>query len=62
MGFGAMLAGDWAFGAGLTGGAVLSLTACIALMAMWIGAGAAVYLAGRRAAHSLSQRRGSPRR
>lgn len=39
MGFGAMLAGGCAVGAGMSGGAVFSLTAWIALVAMWVGAG-----------------------
>ena len=39
MGFGGMLAGGCAVGAGVTGGSVLSLTAWVALLAMWISAG-----------------------
>ena len=50
MGFGGMLAGGCAVGAGVTGGAVLSLTAWIALFAMWIGAGFAVFLFERQSA------------
>lgn len=38
MGFGAMLAGGCAVGAGVTGGAVLSLTAWVAVFFMWVGA------------------------
>ncbi|MEW2914759.1 YeeE/YedE family protein [Leisingera sp. JC11] len=38
MGFGAMLAGGCAVGAGLSGGSALSLTAWIAAFSMWIGA------------------------
>ena len=38
MGFGAMLAGGCAVGAGVTGGAVLSITAWIAAASMWAGA------------------------
>lgn len=38
MGFGAMLAGGCAVGAGLSGGAIFSLTAWMALVAMWAGA------------------------
>lgn len=38
MGFGAMLAGGCAVGAGLSGGAVFSLTAWTAVAAMWVGA------------------------
>ncbi len=39
MGFGSMLAGGCAVGAGLTGGAVFALTAWLALFSMWVGAG-----------------------
>lgn len=39
MGFGAMLAGGCAVGAGLSGGSVFALTAWIALVGMWLGAG-----------------------
>lgn len=38
MGFGSMLAGGCAVGAGMTGGSVLALTAWLALGAMWAGA------------------------
>lgn len=38
MGFGAMLAGGCAVGAGVTGGAIFALTAWLALAAMWFGA------------------------
>jgi len=38
MGFGSMLAGGCAVGAGMSGGAVFSLTAWVAIFAMWIGA------------------------
>lgn len=38
MGFGAMLAGGCAVGAGLSGGSVFALTAWLALVAMWAGA------------------------
>ncbi len=41
MGFGGMLAGGCAVGAGVTGGSVLALTAWVALLCMWIGAGLA---------------------
>lgn len=40
MGFGSMLAGGCAVGAGMSGGAVFALTAWLALFSMWIGAGA----------------------
>lgn len=40
MGFGAMLAGGCAVGAGVSGGAIFSLTAWLALVGMWGGAAA----------------------
>jgi uncharacterized membrane protein YedE/YeeE len=39
MGFGAMLAGGCAVGAGITGGAIFALTAWVSLIGMWLGAG-----------------------
>ena len=39
MGFGSMLAGGCAVGAGMTGGAIFALTAWLALVGMWLGAG-----------------------
>lgn len=39
MGFGAMLAGGCAVGAGVTGGAIFAVTAWLALLGMWMGAG-----------------------
>jgi uncharacterized membrane protein YedE/YeeE len=39
MGFGAMLAGGCAVGAGITGGAIFALTAWLTLIGMWAGAG-----------------------
>ena len=41
MGFGAMLAGGCAVGAGITGGSIFALTAWLALAGMWLGAGLA---------------------
>ena len=38
MGFGAMLAGGCAVGAGLSGGSALSATAWLSVFSMWIGA------------------------
>lgn len=38
MGFGSMLAGGCAVGAGMSGGAIFALTAWLALLSMWIGA------------------------
>jgi uncharacterized membrane protein YedE/YeeE len=40
MGFGAMLAGGCAVGAGVTGASVFALTAWLVLGGMWIGAAA----------------------
>ncbi|MFY0690410.1 MAG: YeeE/YedE family protein [Paracoccaceae bacterium] len=42
MGFGSMLAGGCAVGAGVSGGAVFSLTAWVAVFSMWMGALAAI--------------------
>ena len=39
MGFGAMLAGGCAVGAGVTGGAIFAVTSWLALLGMWMGAG-----------------------
>ncbi len=39
MGFGSMLAGGCAVGAGMTGGAIFALTAWLTLVGMWAGAG-----------------------
>ena len=41
MGFGSMLAGGCAVGAGMSGGSVFAATAWLALLSMWIGAAAA---------------------
>jgi len=41
MGFGAMLAGGCAVGAGITGGAIFAMTAWLSLAGMWLGAGVA---------------------
>jgi len=42
MGIGAMLAGGCAVGAGVSGGAILSVTAWTAVFSMWVGAMATV--------------------
>lgn len=44
MGFGAMLAGGCAVGAGVTGASVFALTAWLVLAGMWLGAGITDYL------------------
>ncbi len=41
MGFGSMLAGGCAVGAGMTGGAILATTAWLTLIGMWVGGGLA---------------------
>ncbi|WP_172294606.1 YeeE/YedE family protein [Pseudoruegeria sp. HB172150] len=48
MGFGAMLAGGCAVGAGVSGGAILALTAWIAVASMWAGAILTIALTDRR--------------
>ncbi len=48
MGFGGMLAGGCAVGAGVTGGAIFALTAWLALAAMWAGALVINYLVDER--------------
>jgi uncharacterized membrane protein YedE/YeeE len=49
MGFGGMLAGGCAVGAGVTGGAILVITAWVALLCMWLGAGITDWLVDRKA-------------
>ncbi len=52
MGFGAMLAGGCAIGAGVSGGSIFVATAWLALLCMWIGAAITDLLvdqAGKRA-------------
>jgi uncharacterized protein len=44
MGFGAVLAGGCTVGAGMTGGAILALTAWLTLISIWVGAAAALRL------------------
>lgn len=61
MGFGAMLAGGCAVGAGVTGGAVFALTAWLTLLGMWGGAGATDWLMDRpRAAGRHASQAGEP--
>ena len=54
MGFGAMLAGGCAVGAGVSGGAVLSITALIAVFFMWVGAVLTIWLTRRTTDASLA--------
>ncbi len=49
MGFGGMLAGGCAVGAGVTGGVMLVITAWVALFSMWIGAGVMDWVVDRKA-------------
>ncbi len=56
MGFGGMMAGGCAVGAGVTGGAIFALTSWVALTAMWVGALLTNYLVDER-----SVRSGGPR-
>jgi len=53
MGFGAMLAGGCAIGAGVTGGSTFAMTAWLALTCMWIGAVATDYLVDQRGAAAV---------
>ncbi|MFN6978899.1 MAG: YeeE/YedE thiosulfate transporter family protein, partial [Gemmobacter sp.] len=55
MGFGAMLAGGCAIGAGVTGGSILAATAWVALAAMWAGAVATDLLVDQRRAAMAAQ-------
>jgi uncharacterized membrane protein YedE/YeeE len=50
MGFGGMLAGGCAIGAGVSGGSIFAGTAWLALFAMWIGAMATDFLVDQRGA------------
>lgn len=59
MGFGGMLAGGCAVGAGVSGAAIFALTAWISLIGMWIGAGVADRLIDRPAEQSTPACAGS---
>ena len=56
MGFGGMLAGGCAVGAGVTGGAIFALTSWVALTAMWVGALLTNYLVDERTVRSAEPR------
>ena len=47
MGFGSMLAGGCAVGAGMSGGAIFAITAWVAVFFMWVGAMATHIMVGR---------------
>ena len=48
MGFGSMLAGGCAVGAGMSGGSILAVTAWLAVFCMWIGAMATHWILASR--------------
>lgn len=52
MGFGSMLAGGCAVGAGVTGGAIFALTAWVSLAGMWLGAGLTDHWLDRASPHA----------
>lgn len=52
MGFGSMLAGGCAVGAGMSGGAIFSLTAWVAVGCMWVGAMVTHLLMNTKSRHS----------
>ena len=52
MGFGSMLAGGCAVGAGMAGGSILALTAWVAVFCMWLGAMATHWLVSRKSLQS----------
>ena len=54
MGFGGMLAGGCAVGAGVSGASVFALTAWLSLIGMWLGAGLTNYLADRPQAATMA--------
>lgn len=56
MGFGAMLAGGCAIGAGVTGGSVFAATAWLALLCMWIGAVATDLIVDQRSGEAKAPR------
>jgi len=53
MGFGSMLAGGCAVGAGITGGAIFAVTAWVTLVGMWLGAGITDWLVDGRPEKTL---------
>lgn len=61
MGFGSMLAGGCAVGAGITGGAIFAVTAWVTLVGMWLGAGVTDWLIdGRLEGSGMGQQMAAP--
>ncbi|MGL4325189.1 MAG: YeeE/YedE family protein [Beijerinckiaceae bacterium] len=60
MGFGAMLAGGCAVGAGVTGGAIFAVTSWITLVAMWTGAAIMDALLDRKAEMAVAGQNSQP--
>jgi len=58
MGFGSMLAGGCAVGAGITGGSIFAMTAWLSLAGMWLGAGIADRLIDAQPSQASSSSRG----
>lgn len=54
MGFGGMLAGGCAIGAGVTGGSIFVATAWLALLCMWVGAGVTDLLVDQRGGKAVA--------
>lgn len=54
MGFGSMLAGGCAVGAGMSGGSVFALTAWVAVFFMWVGAMTTYVMMSRVSSRSTS--------
>ena len=59
MGFGSMLAGGCAVGAGITGGSIFATTAWLALVGMWLGAGLTDRMIDKPEPHSATVTGGS---
>lgn len=60
MGFGAMLAGGCAVGAGVTGASIFALTVWLVLGGMWLGAGLTDLFVDRAGTPQPQQAAGSP--
>jgi uncharacterized membrane protein YedE/YeeE len=60
MGFGSMLAGGCAVGAGITGGAIFAVTAWVTLVGMWLGAGITDWLIDGRPEQGVGPQAAAP--